>query len=151
MFMDHGSDDGIRYGMPVVTEQGLVGKVDAVLSGAARVQLITGPDAAANVRFQSSQIDAMLVGSLTGDLTIEMIPQDVGLDPGELVLTSGLGGNYPIDVLIGQVVSVRKLETDLFQTAAVQPAVDFSSLRALLVITNFRPVDISPLIPAQNP
>ncbi|MCJ7622898.1 MAG: rod shape-determining protein MreC [Anaerolineaceae bacterium] len=151
VIIDHGSDNGIRYGMPVVTEQGLVGRVDAVLSGAARVQLITGPDAAANIRFKSSEIDAMLVGSLTGDLIIEMIPQDIVIESGELVLTSGLGGNYPIDVLIGQVVSVRKLETDLFQTAAVQPAVDFSSLRALLVITNFRPVDISPLIPTLIP
>lgn len=151
VIIDHGSDDGIRYGMPVVTEQGLVGKVDAVLSRAARVQLITGPDAAVNIRIQSSHTDAMLVGSLTGDLTIEMIPQEIVVEPGELVLTSGLGGNYPIDVLIGQVVSIRKLETDLFQTSAVQPAVDFSSLRALLVITNFRPVDITPLIPAQIP
>ncbi len=88
-----------------------------------------------------------MVGSLTGDLTVQLIPQDTIVTPGELVLTSGLGGTYPTDILIGQIVSVRKMPDELFQTATIQPAVDFSTLRAVLVITNFRPVDISPLIP----
>jgi rod shape-determining protein MreC len=67
-----------------------------------------------------------------------------------LVLTSGLGGDYPADVLIGQVVTVRKSDTDLFQTASVQPAVDFTALRAVLVVKNFKPVDIIPLIPTPS-
>jgi rod shape-determining protein MreC len=66
---------------------------------------------------------------------------------GDLVLTSGLGGNYPPDLLVGQVTSVRSRETDLFQSAAVQPIVDFSRLEILLVIVNFQPIDIEPLIP----
>jgi len=49
------------------------------------------------------------------------------------------------------VITVRKQETDLFQSASVQPAVDFSNLRAVLVITNFRPVNIEPLIPLDTP
>jgi rod shape-determining protein MreC len=148
VIIDHGSDDGIRYGMPVVTEQGLVGRIDAVTAGAARVQLITDARAAVNVNLKNSQTDALLSGSITGDLSLEMIPQDVVLQPGDLVLTSGLGANYPSDIMVGQLTGVRKRETDLFQSASVQPAVDFSSLRAVLVITNFRPVDIGPLIPS---
>lgn len=148
VIIDHGSDDGIRYGMPVVTEQGLVGRIDAVTAGAARVQLITDARAAVNVNLKNSQTDALLSGSITGDLSLEMIPQDVVLQPGDLVLTSGLGANFPSDIMVGQLTSVRKRETDLFQSASVQPAVDFSSLRAVLVITNFRPVDIGPLIPS---
>jgi rod shape-determining protein MreC len=151
VIIDHGSDDGIRHGMPVVTEQGLVGRIDAVTAGAARVQLITDANAAVNVHLKNSQTDALLSGSITGDLLLEMIPQDVILQQGDLVLTSGLGANYPGDVMVGQLISIRKKETDLFQTASVQPAVDFASLRAVLVITNFRPVDIAPLIPAPAP
>lgn len=147
IIIDHGSDGGLRHGMPVVTQQGLVGRVDAVIAGAARVQLITSPDSVVNVRLQNSGQEVQLVGSLTGDLTLQLIPQDVTVEPGELVLTSGLGGNYPSDVLVGQVVSIRRPATELFQTASIQPAVDFSNLRAVLVITNFRPVDISPLVP----
>jgi len=52
VIIDHGSDDGIQYGMPVVTQQGLVGRVDAVTAGAARVQLITDPGSAVNIRLE---------------------------------------------------------------------------------------------------
>jgi rod shape-determining protein MreC len=151
LFIDHGSDDGIMHGMPVVTQQGLVGRVDAVFANVARIQLITSPDSVVSVHLESSQTEALLVGSLTGDLTLEHIPQDVIVNSGDLILTSGLGGDYPGDVLVGQVVTVRKLENDLFQTASVQPAVDFSSLQAILVIKNFKPVDISPLLPTSVP
>lgn len=147
VIIDHGSDDGLRHGMPVVTQQGLVGRIDAVIAGAARVQLITSPDSVVNVRLQKTGEDVQLIGSLTGDLSLQLIPQDITVEPGELVLSSGLGGNYPSDILIGQVINVRRLATELFQTATIQPAVDFATLRAVLVITNFRPVDISPLLP----
>jgi rod shape-determining protein MreC len=151
IIIDHGSDSGIRHGMPVVTQQGLVGRVDAVIAGAARVQLITDSASAVNVHFQNQKIDAVLEGSVTGDVSVQMISQEVNITPGELVLTSGLGGEYPADILVGQVVNVRKLETDLFQSATVQTAVDFSTIRAVLVITNFKPVDITPLISTPSP
>ena len=53
--------------------------------------------------------------------------------------------------IIGQVVSTRRVEVELFQQAVVQPAVDFARLEIVLVITNFRPVDISPLVPTLTP
>jgi rod shape-determining protein MreC len=151
IFIDQGSDDGLRHGMPVVTEQGLVGRVDAVTANGARVQLITDPAASVNVRLQSLEVDAVVAGSVTGDITLGFVPQDVTLQPGDLILTSGLGGVYPSDIVVGQVISVRKLETELFQTASVQPVVDFTSLRAVLVITNFRPMNIAPLVPTPIP
>lgn len=151
IILDHGSDDGLRYGMPVVTQQGLVGRVDAVTASASRVQLITDPGSVINVRLQSLKSEAQLTGSITGDISLSNIPQDIVVNPGEILLTSGLGGNYPPDVLIGQVTSVIKKENELFQTASVQPIVNFSSLRAVLVITNFKSIDISPLIPVPAP
>jgi len=151
VIIDHGSDDGLRYGMPVVTQQGLVGRIDAVIGGAARVQLITDPGSSVNVTLQSSKADGVLTGSLTGDLNLGMVAQDANIQTGELLLTSGLGGAYPADILVGQVVTIRKRETDIFQTASIQPAVDFSNLQAVLVIKNFTPVDISPLVPTTSP
>jgi rod shape-determining protein MreC len=142
LIIDHGSDDGIRYGMPVVTQQGLVGKVDAVTASAARIQLINDPDSSVNVRMQSLDKESQLIGSLTGDLELTMIPSDVELQAGEILLTSGLGGNYPADIVVGQVSSVQKKESDIFQTAIVQSSIDFSTLRAVLVITNFNAIDI---------
>jgi rod shape-determining protein MreC len=151
LIIDHGSDDGIMHGMPVVTQQGLVGVVDAVTAGAARIQLITDSNCYVNIQFQTIEGQAQLVGSLTGDVTLEMIPQELNLAEGEIVLTSGLGGSYPENILVGQVVSVQSQENDLFQTALVQPAVDFSTLTAVLIIRNFQPIDTSPLIPTTSP
>jgi len=151
VIIDHGSDAGLRHGMPVVTQQGLVGRVDAVTAGAARLQLITDPGSSINVRLQSTQTETLLKGSITGDLTLEMIPQETRLKAGDLVLTSGLGGGYPADVLVGQVVSIQRREGELFQSASIQPAVDFTSLRAVLVISNFKPVNIIPLTPTLSP
>lgn len=151
IYIDHGSDNGLRHGMPVVTEQGLVGRVDAVTANGARVQLISDPGANVNVRLQSNQVDAIVTGSVTGDISLGFVPQDVALQSGDLILTSGLGSVYPSDIVVGQVISVRKLETELFQTASVQPVVDFSTLRAVLVITNFRPMNVAPLIPTPIP
>jgi len=146
VLIDQGSDAGLRRGMPVLTAQGLVGRIDAVTSNAARVQLLTDASSAVNIRLPETGAEGILVGSVTGDLSIDMIPQDVKVQPGELVLTSGLGGTYPGNILVGQVISVRKQETALFQSASVQPVVDFASLRAVLVVTDFRPVDLDPLI-----
>lgn len=151
VIINQGSDNGLRYGMPVVTQQGLVGRIDAVIGAAARVQLITDPGASVNVSLQNAGVDGVITGSLTGDINLEMVTQDANVQSGDLVLTSGLGGTYPQDVVIGQVVSIRKRETDLFQTASIQPVVDFSNLQAVLIILNFTPVDITPLIPNSNP
>jgi rod shape-determining protein MreC len=145
ILIDQGSDSGLRHGMPVVTAQGLVGRIDAVTANAARVQLLTDSNSAVNVRLPDSKADGMLTGSITGDISLEMIPQEAKLQPGEIILTSGLGGTYPSNILVGQVASVRKLETALYQSASVQPVVDFTSLRAVLVVTNFKPVDLAPL------
>jgi len=146
-----GSNQGILPGMPVVTDKGLVGRVDAVIAEAARIQLISDAASAVNVRLQSSDTDAMLVGSVIGDLSLDMISQDATVTVGDVVLTSGLGGSYPPNLLVGQVASIRKLDYELFQQAAVQPNVDFNRLSFLLVITNFAPVDITPLIAIPGP
>lgn len=151
VIIDHGSDDGIRHGMPVVTQKGLVGRVDAVTSKASRIQLITDPGSLVNVKLESFGVTAQMMGSITSEISVELIPQDLEINPGEIVLTSGLGGAYPADVLVGQIIDMKESTSSLFQSATVQPVVDFSNLDAVLVITNFRPVEIEPLIPGTIP
>ncbi len=145
VIIDHGSDDGIFKGMPVVTQQGLVGRVDAVIATAARIQLITDPNSIVNVRLEKAKTDAQVSGTISGDLSLEMVNLDVNLEQGDLVLTSGLGGSFPADILLGQVLSIIRDNRSLFQQATIQPVVDFSTLRAVLIITNFKPVDYSVL------
>ena len=147
IIINRGSDDDLRRGMPVVTQQGLVGQVVAVTAGAARVQLITDPGSTVNVILEDSEIEAVLTGETTGEISLGLIPQSATLQPGDLIVTSGFGGNFPANLLVGQVSTVRSNAYDLFQSASVQPAVDFSQLEIVLVIINFQPIDISPLIP----
>ncbi len=147
VLINRGSDAGIRRGMPVVGAKGLIGRVAAVGPNGARVQLITDPTSRVNVRLEKSGVEAILAGQLTGEINLENITQDVSLEVGDLVLTSGLGGEYPPNLLIGQVTGVKKRDYDLFQTATVQPVEDFSKLNIVLVISNFTPTDIQPLLP----
>ncbi len=150
VIIDRGSDDGLRKGMPVVTQQGLVGSIAAVSAGAARVELINDPGSSINVILQQSGVEAVLSGLITGEIQLDMIAQNAVVQPGDLVMTSGLGGNYPANIVIGQVITVRNEASSLFQSASVQPAVDFSQLDIVLVITNFQSIDISPLIPSST-
>ncbi|MBS1249342.1 MAG: Cell shape-determining protein MreC [Chloroflexi bacterium] len=147
VIINRGSDDGLRRGMPIVTQKGLAGRVSQTTAKSARVKLITDPTIKVNVRIQPSRSEAILTGSITGDVTLEQIPQDAKINPGNLILTSGLGGNYPPNIIVGQVTSVRSQEYALFQSASVQPVTDFGELEIVLVITNFNPIDIEPLIP----
>lgn len=148
VIINRGSNDGFLRGMPVVTDQGLVGRIDAVIADAARVQLITDPASNVNIRLQNAETEASLLGSVTGDVTLDLIPQDINIEIGDLALTSGLGGGYPPDLIVGQVVNVRSRDFVLFQQATIQPVVDFNHLSIVLVIVNFNPVDIGPLMPA---
>ena len=141
VIIDKGSDDGIRHGMPVVTEQGLVGRIDAVTASAARVQLITDSGSRVNVRLQSSEAKAMLSGSLIGDVTLNMVPQDTDMQIGEVVLTSGLGGNFPKGIPIGQVVQINQRDIDVFQQAVVRPTVDFRRLRMMAMAAAMNTVE----------
>ncbi len=151
IIINRGSNEGIERGMPVVTNEGLVGRVDAVIADAARVQLITDPVSSVNVHLKNANTDAVLQGSVTGDVSLDLISQDATVNSGDLILTSGLGGGFPPDLIVGQVVGVRKLPAELFQQATVQPAVDFSRLQIVLIITNFRAIDTAPLVPTAAP
>ena len=145
LLIDQGSDQGIRSGMPVVTNNGLVGRIEAVTASAARVKLITDSTSMINAVVTEVDAECMVQGSITGDVTIEMVSQDVKLEPGQIVQTSGLGGDFPSDFIIGQVLNVNQINNEIFQSASILPAEDFSSLQAVLVVSNFSPANTAPL------
>lgn len=147
IIIDKGSNDGLRHGMPVVTQQGLVGRIDALISDAARIQLITDSNSTVNVKLQSAGVEGLVRGSVTGEITLDMVPVDTEVQIGDILMTSGLGGTYPPNIFVGQVLTMQSKQNVLFQTGSIQPVVDFSTLSAVLVITNFDAVDISPLVP----
>lgn len=145
ILIDQGSDAGVRSGMPVVTNKGLVGRIDAVTASAARVKLITDSTSMINAVVVEADAECVVQGSITGDITIEMVSQDVNLEPGQIVQTSGLGGEFPADFIVGQVLNVNQINNEIFQSASILPAEDFNSLQAVLVVSNFSPANTAPL------
>jgi len=137
IWINGGSDDGLAYGMPVVTEQGLIGRLVEVRSSLSRIQMVTDPEMTVNVRLQNSRADGVLQAQINGEILVNLIPQDAELELEEIVLTSGLGGSYPADIPIGTVINIRKRDYELFQQASIEPNVDFEKLEIVLVITNF--------------
>jgi len=146
LVIDVGTRHGIRKGMPVVSERGLVGRIHSVGTNWAKVLLIVDPSSSVAALIQSSRAPGLVSGRLGQDLTMSYIPQEEAVNVGDVVLSSGMGGDYPKGLLIGQVVEVRRRDIDTFQEAAVRPAVNFAKLENVLVITTFEPVDVQDAI-----
>jgi rod shape-determining protein MreC len=144
LILDRGSDQGIRKDMPVVTGRGLVGKVVEVTSVACKVLPILDASSAVNARLLKSREEGVVIGQLAGGLQMQYLAQNVNIDLGETVVTSGLGGRYPADIAIGTVNAIQKQDYQVQQRADVTPAVDFNRLEIVLIITNFKPVDFTP-------
>jgi rod shape-determining protein MreC len=144
IIIDKGSADGITVGMPVEGSRGLVGRVFRTAPNSAQVALITDNASAIPARLGNTRATGVLSGSgLGGPLTMDWIDLKFNIEVGEVVLTSGLGGNFPQDIVVGQVIEVDRSEADLFQQAVIQPATDFDTLEMVFVITDFKPIDTS--------
>jgi rod shape-determining protein MreC len=137
ILIDIGSNNAIEPGMPVVTERGLVGRVTDVYRNAARVLLITDSNSNVNSMLQNTRLRGILRGR-AGQLPImDYLPQDQQIIVGDIVVTSGEGGSFPIGIPVGQVVEVEQNDVDMFQRAVVHTTVDFDTLETVLVVTNF--------------
>jgi len=129
--------------MPVVSGgAALVGRISEVGPRTAKVQLLTDADSAIAALLQVSRVTGLVVGQPDSTLRMEYIPQEKNISVGEIVLTSGLGGFLPKELVIGQVTEVQQEDYELHQAAIVRPAVDFSRLELVLVITSFEQIPL---------
>lgn len=138
--LDKGSSDGIQSGMVVVGKGGaLLGTVYQANGGSSWVRLITDPDSDVNAVDQQSRTTAIISGALQHRLQMQFVQVNQDVQAGDTVITSGLGGNYPKDLLIGRVSKVTGGSNDLFKTISVNPAVQPDTLEGVLVMTSFLP------------
>jgi rod shape-determining protein MreC len=137
LLLDVGRESGITRNMPVVTDRGLVGRISEVGPGWSRVLLITDVSSSINALTQSTRASGLVQGQPGGSLLMRAIPQADAVSVGDTVFTSGLGGDLPRQILIGQVTAVARRDTDLYQTAIVKPTVDLYHLESVLVVTDF--------------
>lgn len=143
IIINRGTRDGIAVGMPVTTELGLIGRIIRVSSNASQVQLINDENSSVSARLQTTRAEGSVIGQASGVLRMTFIDLDEDIVENDLVITSGLGGNFPPDIVIGQVTSIRQFEFELYQEAEVRSLVDFDTLEFVLVITSFQPIDIT--------
>lgn len=143
IIINRGSRDGAAVGMPVVTGLGLVGRIVEVRANASQVLLITDSNSAVSARLQSTRAQGSVSGGAGDQLRMSLIPLDTVIQINDVVMTSGLGGNFPGDLVIGRVTSVRQFEFELFQEAEVSSLIDFDALEFVLIITSFQPADLS--------
>jgi rod shape-determining protein MreC len=139
--LDVGRKAGVVRNMPVVTNRGLVGRISEVGESWSRVLLITDVSSSVNAITQSTRATGLVEGRPDGLPVMRDIPQGDTLSVGDTVFTSGLGGNFPRQILIGQITAVERNDYDLYQTAIVQPTVDFNHLEMVLIITDFEPIE----------
>lgn len=141
-WVDRGADAGFKEGMVVVSPAGnLVGRIVQVRPTSSRILFIVDSTNSVNSMIQRQDLRALgVINGLPGDrLVMRYLSLNDELKPGDVVVTSGLGKNYPQGMYIGKVTEVKRNEADLFQEAKVEPAVRFSRLEAVQVITNFMP------------
>lgn len=139
--IDVGANDGIAKGMPVIRAGALVGQVVDVGKHASRILLIIDPMSKVNARVQSSGATGIVTGNIDGTLRMTRIPPDIEVNIGDIVVTSGYGGNFPRRLAIGQVTQVHKRDVDPFQAAELQPAADFGALEIVSIIIDFEPIN----------
>jgi rod shape-determining protein MreC len=137
-----GSREGLQSGMPVVTAGStLIGRVADVGLRSSKVQLLNDLSSAVNVRLQTSDVTGLAVGQQDGSLLVQYLPLDAEIADNDIALTSGLGGNLPRNLVVGQVTGVQKNDFDVSQSAPLRPAADYERLDVVLVITNFEAIE----------
>lgn len=143
IIINKGANQGIDRDMAVITPAGLVGKVVRVSRNTAEVLLITDPRSGVSSLVQETRAPGIVEGvaGSQGRLQMVHIPVDLAPDPGNRVITSGLGSVFPKGIPVGIVRNVRREEAGLFKMADIEPYVDFNRLEEVLVVTSFHPVD----------
>jgi rod shape-determining protein MreC len=142
--IDLGKSEGIKPGMPVVTEgKTLVGTISEVNDGYSWVELVTDVDSAVSALISESRGQGVVSGGYNRRLTMEFVTQESVVKEGDTVVTSGLGGTYPQGLVIGRVTGVTGNPQEVFRQVTVEPLASLSRLENVLVMTSFVPARIA--------
>ena len=131
--IDKGSADGLRPDMAVIAPAGVVGRIITPSARAAKVQLLIDRNAAAGAIVERSRAQGVVEGT-GGSLLLNYVSGTADVQSGDVVSTSGIDGIYPKGFVIGQIESVER-SAGAFGAIVIRPAVDFSSIEAVLVVT----------------
>jgi len=135
IFINKGSKDGIGRNMPVLSPEGIVGRVVEVMPLAAKVQLVTDPSSSIAALIQRTRVMGLVTGDVGTRVRMRYLPLMAEVEVGDLVVTSGLGGIFPKGIPVGKIEQVDRKGGSFFQEARMSLNVDFSRLEEVLVLT----------------
>lgn len=134
MMIDKGSADGIVRGVPVLADRGVVGQVVAVSGHYSRVSLITDRNSSVDALVQSTRARGIVQGNNTETCDFNFALRKEVIRVGDDIVSSGLDQVYPKGLSIGEVISVTKDNSELFQVVQLRTSVDFDTLEEVLVL-----------------
>lgn len=137
--LDRGELDRVKEGMPVLTADGLVGQVRRTWGRHSDVLLVADKTSAIDVVVQRTGARGMLKGTGSAEhyvCRLEHLSREDDVQVGDLIVTSGLGQRFPASILVGRIHQLTKKEFGLYQEATVVPAVNFSRLEEVLILTS---------------
>lgn len=132
IFIDKGADFGLTTDLPVVTPEGVVGKIIAVFHHTSQVLLITDPSSGVGCLLEKSRIQGVLKGAGQNSSELHYVMNEEPVAVGEAVLTSGLDQVYPKGLLVGTVIKTG--EGNIYKKILVKPSVAMNRTESVLVI-----------------
>ncbi len=137
LLINKGTAEGLRVGLPVLADQGVVGRIIETSWHASRVLLMIDENSNIDALIQRSRAQGILQGAGAAGCNLKYISRVEEVQAGDVVLSSGLAGVFPKGLLLGVVTGASRKEGGLFQKIDVAPAVDFGKLEEVVaLITN---------------
>lgn len=139
--LNKGTADGVSVNDPVVTENGLVGRVSRVDTATCTVTTILSPDTKAGAVDKRSGDSGIISGNAqlcdSGLVKLDKLAENNSIKVGDMIVTAGTGGVYPDNLIIGKIKELGFSEYDTSRFAIVEPFDDISKISAAAVITDF--------------
>ncbi|MCI9128977.1 MAG: rod shape-determining protein MreC [Eggerthellaceae bacterium] len=132
--IDAGTEEGVGVGLTVMGPAGVIGQVVEANPSSSVVRLLTDPNSGVASLVQSSRVEGIVRGSLTGALHLENVDESDQVSQGDVILTSGLGGSFVKGLLIGTVVRVEGNANDGTRVIVVAPNEEARSLEEVTVV-----------------
>ncbi len=139
--LDRGTASGVEVGMPVVTDDGIVGRVTEVGFTFCRVSTVINYDSSVGAYVERSGEVGIICSSFDsrreGFCTLEYLPFDADVAPGDRVYSSGLGSVYPRGLFVGEVVEITGDDVKHTKIAVVKPAASLENITKVMILTDY--------------
>lgn len=139
--INKGTKDGVKPGMAVINDAGLIGKVTSAANNYCKIETISSENVSVAALIQRTQVNDCIVTGYTDNADksknlaiLTMLPLNSDIKEGDTIVTSGIGSDYPKDIIIGKVTSVEDNKGKMEREAIIEPAVDFTRLQRVFIV-----------------